>query len=465
MSRPHVIMPHPIRAVVMLDGTTAVASEHQTRTYDFVIPGALNDIVGLLDTCAKTFDREGVVVLDFPPLVPELPLSTHRKVDMMETLASTAAAAQWQLGAGAIAMEQQGKGSGWMTFSDLNKERATVHVGILPWMNQAETPLFRTDGSWKPSHIATNLARYHQLLGVAWRNNAGSTGSALMRALYSSASDVKRRGQPRWRQDRWKADSGILGRGDIVWKRPLSAAEKKMRYVHEWDMRTAYLAAASVADIGWGSIEQTGHDADGTAAGYYQLLLTTAHKSALYGNKMLPPVINSARMGSNSTIWVTQPVLAYIRSLGLNPEIIDSYTAERSGRYARPWAERIRDAIADAEDAKRPQLRETLKATFSHSIGLWQAEGGRIYRRDWGHTIEDTAAVSMLRRIAAVVQKTEETPIEVNTDAVYYASNEPDARKLPHGELLGCGPYIGNMVYEGCTEMAVYLTKRRKAKK
>jgi hypothetical protein len=467
--------PRPIHAVVIGDGVTAYAGNRTINVHDYVVPGMLHDIGSLLELTSVMFagNDEGVVILPCPPIPPALfdtqsgieDMGEPSKVEQLREIRADAAAAGWTMGEAAIALEERGEGSGWATFQ--HAEMPTVHIGILPWMSQADTPLFRTDGTWKPEHIATALARYHVATGVAWRANAGASGHAMIRRM-ARRKDPKRPGrflpEPRWRQDRWDANNGIVGRGDVIWHRTLTAAEKKMRYVHQWDMRSAYLAAMAAANYGWDPIQETGPGVDGMAAGYYILRLTPDHQRLLTATKNLPPILNPARV-NRGLVPVTQPVLAHLRELGYNPEIITSYTSERSGRYLRPAAERLRDAMIMGQAAGLPALRQALKETANRANGLMARPGGRIYRRDWSHTTEDTAAVSILRRIGKVWAEAELAPIEVRTDAVFYASDIEDPRELPVGELLGVGPRIGNMAYEGMTEMAVYLAGRRKARR
>jgi hypothetical protein len=279
-----------------------------------------------------------------------------------------------------------------------------------------------------------------------WREHTltdyhGTPGLSALDALRRSLARADGRG-PAVRVDRPEiaGQAPVQAVSELVWRR----RRAKERTGYRWDMRAAYLAAASSAELGWGAPRQTGPDPEQGAAGWYRIVCPEG--GYVVGGV---PVIDPDRIGRRDrTAWVAEPVVSFLREVGRPVEVVDSWTSPTRGRLLRTWAEQWRDVLARVHT--RHGGRPLVKAAYVQAIGLLGRPGGLIYRPDWHDTIRAQARASMLRRIRRVADNTGGvTPVSVNIDAVYYdlKLSRDTAREID--QYIGTGNLMGNMAYEG----------------
>jgi hypothetical protein len=354
--------------------------------------------------------------------------------------------------------------TGWMTFTHTIKDYPVIHVGCRRQI-LANDPdgIIRKDD--KPEQLAERLATYAALVGAPYRATPGVAGLGAIRNIYDRLKPVRRerggtgwvpRQQPRWT---WNPEQPMRGCGDLHWRRhPTKYERENYPFVHVFDIRAAYLAAAAGARLGWDTPTHAGSVVwDPSQSGFYRILVR-GHTWA--DPRFGVPIINPDRIESDGTCWVTGPILAYISSTGeLLPEIIDSWICVRAGRILNEWADHLRDAIPDAATAGDPILRAAIKATYTRAWGLLGRPGGRIHRDDWHATIADEARTRMLRKIWGWHAIVGEWPLKVNVDAVWIAA--PDDK--PDAIGIGAGPSIGQFKHVETVSMADYLAANRPA--
>lgn len=322
-----------------------------------------------------------------------------------------------ELRAGGWRVSDSGHDTGWFTvFRD---GYATVHLGIAKLITQHRFPLARLGDEAR--HVAMALVRYSDLMGASWRGTAGMSGCAQIRAIHGWKPTGS---QPLWRWDDAKSADAIRCSFELRGARhtrPITEEEFNRAYVHQFDIRAMYLAASNVALLGRSAPELTGQaDFDILRPGYWHVRR----------DQLRDAPAELVRAGDSSLVWLTTPVMAYLHEQGMRPEIFDSWTSERGGRYLKGWAERLTAALKmtpPAEDAGAPGLERALKDTYKRTVGMMASEGGRIFRPDWRDEIVDRARVNVLRKCANLKDAQNVTPLRYNIDSVWIASNDgPD---------------------------------------
>lgn len=394
MSLPRIINgPRPWSAVAVGRDQLAMAGPVDCRTYSRPA-GLLADLGGFLTMAVQTMGHpaESTVAVS---AVPE------------QDRDQLAAAAGWQ--------NRSAVASAWSTYvHEVTGE--TVHMVDLDQLAAADPSAW--PNGLDPAALAVKLAAYNHATGTAYRVTPGVAGCAMIRrqaaeaAARRTAAGRRTAGQPYWRYDGHPAF--LTPMGDLRWTAPTLPTSG---VVHQYDARAAYLAAASAAMLAWSPLVHTGAvPFDPDHAGYWQV--NAADVPDMHGGR--PLLVDPARVGSDGTVWLTTPVMGYLLGRGVNPDVIDSWTCEHTGRYLRPWAEAIRDGLAAADD---PDVSTLLKETYRQTIGMFNRPGGSVYRPDWWATIVDLARVNLLRKVDKAAAATGRYPARIYVDAVYYAAD------------------------------------------
>lgn len=421
-----------------------MATERHVATY--ADPGTLHDPGVLLDRLASQLPREGtVLVVGYGADVAD----GKARVNAASSIVVKAEATGWKTTPNGV------KGlsdAGWIEFKRADGKR--IHIGVAPWIRQSRMPLVDLGGD--PVDQASALAMYRAAVGVTWRGSPGMTGCALIRHL-------PRKRVPLWHWSRLP-EGGVTGSTELRWVREPTAAERHMPMVYAYDIRAMYLAAASVAELGYSAPRPAGAAPfDPKTAGYWRYRYPD--RNTIDGDPR-PPV--GRRLEPDGSAWAVTPVMEYLVARYGMPEILDTYLCPDdedwqgrmrpgTGRILRDWSERLRDALMD--DLRCPEggpVRLAVKRTYARSVGMMARYGGVVYRPDWRDTIVGMARVNMLRKIdnAAPVLG---LPLRINVDEVWYPGELGDGVRI--GRVLGVGPEVGKFKPSDPPEltMAEYL--------
>lgn len=369
-------------------------------------PWAFSDWGRLVDLAGQWFRQagEGVVLVQDP----RTPGTDRERRVLGDHIVTSLEQVGWKAW-------KSGTETGWYVCEQ--EGRPLVMLGIGPWIQQSRTPLFDLEPDAPASVVASRLATYHKMLGVCWRGTGGLSGVALLRDM-KHATRERTGGVPLWK---WKAaPEDVVGSSFELYsgrhRRPVAQDEQGLPFVHRFDVRGMYLAAAGAAGLGWSAPEQSGaQDFDPERPGYWQI----------DARKINDPLHLLTR--DDRVAWVTTPIMSWLHECGVRPEIHDSVTADRSSRIMRGWAERVRDArfLAEGRVSLMP-YRGAVKDTYSRTVGMLKNPAARIYRPDWRDTVVDLAKVTMLRKIRQAGVR----PLRYQTDSIWVASDEP------HGRLI-----------------------------
>lgn len=465
----------PWSVVVFDQHQTVMAHSKRSATLPYIPMGMMSDPIWLLDNTAALFAPvgEGNLIVPFVPLEDWRYGATDRDPhEMLREFVARARSAGWTC-TDAVFKHK----SGWVTFTRAGS--SIIHMGILDAMARQEAAqrpvLFSVVDT--AERIARALVLYRDAVGVPYRATAGVAGLAMIKEHYERLARPvgKRAGTPapRWQ---WRDAPELATPSDLIWSRPLTPAERALGYVHGYDIYAQYLAAAGVAELGRDVPVWCGPEAfDPLRPGYWRIIVRgskIAAKLAALTRGGLPPVLNPARIESDGTAAVTTPVMVYLAELGIHPEVVAACLSTTRTRLLRPWAERLRDALVLTPAADCPGLRPALKDTYTHAIGMMGAPTSGLHRPDFADTIRDGGRVNLHRKIHTAHTDHGLSPVKVNRDCVYYASDNPDPAVL--GELLGSHKrdasgrlrpvrQVGKYKHESTQTVAGYLAAERAA--
>ena len=330
----------------------------------------------------------------------------------------------------------------WTTFR--HPKGVTVHLGAYADPHFTSRPLFNPGGDNPddPERMAYLLGRYHELTGAPYFAIPGVSGLGGLRAKFS---DPRPGRQPLWVSG--PLPRHLRGAGPLVWSRKL--APDAAGHVHVFDINSMYLAAMKAVQVAWGALKHTGAVLfDASWAGYWQIGIGEI-PAALYDGRTQPPVFparadtyaDGVPGATHGATWVTTPVMEYLATLGVHPDVLDSWTCDNKHPVMRTYAERLGAArIGQLGDAPA-EARDAIKTTYTQMVGLMGRAAGRVYRPDWQHSIMDLARMNLLRRLDKAFSALGVRPFAVRTDAAYFLAADPSPKSL--GLALGTGVAAG----------------------
>lgn len=298
--------------------------------------------------------------------------------------------------------------------------------------------------AWRGDHDA-GLADAEDLAGVTRRLAAYDRGTGAPYAVTPGYSGVLAlRHQPAQRSPYWCPDWSRIGdlsrtcvdRRDLAWtadRAPLSG------WRHTYDAYAAHLGAAAMVDVASDHLQRegTGVAFDRKMAGYWQIT------PPAWSHASMPSPLHGAEPGKDGRVWVCTPTLLMLHELveagELDYPTVHAAWLAPGTRRLRPWAERLRDAIAALDTSEDAEiLRSEMKATYRQFVG-WLAKENRIcHRPDWRHAIVSQGRASMWRRAWRIGNDQDRWPLAIATDSLTYASDHEDpAAGAPAGLRLG----------------------------
>lgn len=242
------------------------------------------------------------------------------------------------------------------------------------------------------------------------------------------------------------------------WRRPPSDDERARLWLHAYDRRGAYLAAASGVALGVCAPEHVQaplFDRKASPPGMWRIVLPEWPEARL-PNLFAP----SARVHAETdgTAWVATPTLQVAHDLALPmPRIVEAWLYPTHHYGMKPWYELLRDARMAARDGDQ-SVKEAVKRTYAAGIGTLAStrmKGRALYRPDWHRSIVATSRANLTRKLFAAADEGH-WPLAIYEDCVVYASDDPDpATAAPSGITLGY--QLGQWQVEGSAPLADVL--------
>jgi hypothetical protein len=268
--------------------------------------------------------------------------------------------------------------------------------------------------------LLATLTAFIGAVGVPYRHSPQATGRALVEQLHPRKHGGKQL------TPRVTPPVNIPANAEtaLAAARPLTDAENTCRYAHGFDLNLAYLAALSSVSLGHGTPEHRtgGVDFDAKLPGYWFCQLDPP--GAPWPNPFGP-----TRGGEPGPAWHATPTVALAVENGQTPAITEALVWPERDRYLRPMYERLSKARGQllADPSPGAAGAYGLVKDVVHTFPGWLARSRRDdlvewYRPEWAHAIIAQARTNFYRKL----RKLGAAPYLVDTDAAYYAADEPD---------------------------------------
>jgi hypothetical protein len=351
----------------------------------------------------------------------------------------------------------------------------------LPWHRIEGVALFEDQPA--PGELARRLLLFARHVGVAYRITSAATGLDLIdhhrpprRSIDDDRGANRRRVAlirhtpaelPPWRAT--TSDARFTGlEQDFSWWRAwdkLPGSEQALQYVHGYDRNASYLVPWRSLELG---VEDLIHRTGAAAAwdgkekpGYY--LVDGGWEWPNWGLPD-PATAAGARVG-NGRMWVTVHTLRQLAAHGITPTVHESYTWGTSARYLEGpgrvlGSARTALAAAAAEDPGARAVLGAVKALYSGTVGkLAEREhhaGFHLWRPDWRDHVIGATKTAILHTITKAQQLSGASPLVVDRDAVFYASDHPDPATAWPGDPAKLGTNLGSWKSIGTADLATW---------
>jgi hypothetical protein len=237
---------------------------------------------------------------------------------------------------------------------------------------------------------------------------------------------------------------------DWSWDRELTPDEADMAYVHVYDANAMYLAVTSSLRVGLNAPEyREAPQFDPAVPGYWLAdleELVHAWRDGRLPNLLVPSLRVARTRAVDGLVPLCTPTLAQAQKSGITlPAIREAYLYTEHGRYLEPWNEMLRDARArvlaeieaNPDDADASAIRALIQRMYRGGIGRTAAKDlatGKLksdprdplYRPDWWHHTVSASRSRLAYKLDKVAREENRFPLAVSTDAVAYASNDPN---------------------------------------
>jgi hypothetical protein len=335
----------------------------------------------------------------------------------------------------------------WMSL--YRKGGRTLRVWLPGWDTPDECPML--EGGPSSVQLAYRLGRFAAVTGITWRLNGGPTGTDLALTFPRRKRLIGQPSPP-------KPALVPTLEADCLWQRAPAPDEAALGWVHVYDANAMYVAAAGLVSVGTGDpVHAESPEFDPALPGYWRL------EPPDPANRFLPdlfdPTGRNAADGRRGARWFATPTLALAAELDETLTIAPSegWLYREHSRFYEPWAARIRDARAELKASPDPDdatVLDAVKHTYTRGLGMLNRRTSRqMFRPDHWHAIVSTARGTLFRKLARIGDQEGRWPLAIGTDAVAYASADPDPRAAcPAG--LRIGEALGEFKVYGMLPMA-----------
>lgn len=331
--------------------------------------------------------------------------------------------------------------SGWINL--YGEGRPTVHICLMPWVT--DDPMINAKDPGATFDLA---ARFYNLTRYPYHTSPGVTGVGMLRDVYAPVHTAEPLWTPDW-SDIPPAASDYMAERWYSWTDPSLAELAAGRYRHGYDANRAYLRSAQTLMVARGELTHRTPSRRGdpilfepTRAGYWRIPVHPWPISSIPDPAGQGRPIVRVKGEDFDSWWVSTPrlkMLTWLSGEGYYPAVLplESYTAPEA-RLLRRWSEAVRNVVED------PVLEPVGKEIYRQTSGMFGAGARRIDRPDWRETWIADNACWLWRKMWAGFGAGRR-PVQVEVDAVWYDSDEPDweAAAPPGFKLDDTGVQLG----------------------
>lgn len=386
----------------------------------------------------------------------------------------------------------------WGPAADVTVTGDTNGAGGRPWRYRVNVPgaapvtLVIVDrdegrhaGPWEGlsgAQTVSALRVLRELLGVPWGVSVGRTAEHLILSTHprhrggrslDRAPRIPEPARPARLEQPWTS-----------WQRPLTEYEGSAAWVHTFDANAAFLGPWQTTELGFGVPEHFTTARGCSSRLFLPGVWRVELPAGWHDGDGLPPIAPGLVGGRG---WVTTPTLARLREWSelhgwgeLTPD--EGHVWQQRSRFLRAAGERLRDARAAAMVQQRTAtaalltaetdedvtaaaervavagaVRDAVRDLYTVAVGRLSSAESHISpgwaRPDWGNALRATYRVSLHRKLARLPA----APFAVMTDALAFATDEPDAATFAASIGLRLGDGLGELKHQGTAERAAVV--------
>lgn len=232
---------------------------------------------------------------------------------------------------------------------------------------------------------------------------------------------------------------------EVVWMRPLTIAEWRLKYLHKYEHDALDLEACAAVQLGAGDplYSANGRAYDGALPGIWRVNAETA--GSVFDGKRLPSCLHGE--------WMSTPEVRCCTDLAYRVQVKEGYYWPESHRTLESWATTLGKARQRVQTFQQAQARLNALHTIKMITHLGvekladaKAPGG-LYRPDWWAQIVGQRRANLFAHLVAFVRRGF-MPVLVDRQAVWFVSHDPNPLTAVPGLVIPEKPGGYKAVYD-----------------
>ncbi len=223
----------------------------------------------------------------------------------------------------------------------------------------------------------------------------------------------------------------------LVWMRPLTIQEWRMKYLHKYEHNRLDLEACTEAQLGVGNplYSPNGRAYDGKLPGIWRVKVETA--GSIFDGKRLPICYHAE--------WMSTPEIKCCADIAYSVEVLEGYYWPESHRILESWATTLSKAYQRLTIPNTPYRHTHARTNAIHTISaiplptienlIDEKAPTTLYRPDWWAQIIGQSRAIMFTHLGTLVRRGY-LPILIDRHALWFVSNDPNpltALPTPNG--------------------------------
>jgi hypothetical protein len=235
----------------------------------------------------------------------------------------------------------------------------------------------------------------------------------------------------------------------VVWMRPLTIEEWRLRYLHKYELDTLDLEACTVVQLGTGDplYSVNGRAYDGILPGIWRVKAETA--GSVFDGKRLPSCIHGE--------WMSTPEVKCCTDIAYRVQVLEGYYWPEAHRTLESWATTLGRARQRLQAASTTFRHMQARTNTYHTIQKITQLGigklvdtevpGGLYRPDWWAQVVGQSRASMFAHLVTLVRQGY-MPVLIDRHALWFVSNDPNPLTAFPGWLAPEKPGGYKVAYE-----------------
>ena len=236
----------------------------------------------------------------------------------------------------------------------------------------------------------------------------------------------------------------------VVWMRPLTIAEWRMRYLHKYEHTAPDLEVCTEVQLGAGDplYSANGRAYDGNVPGIWRVKAETA--GSVFDGKRLPSCIHGE--------WMCTPEIKRCTDIAYQVQVMEGYYWPEAHRTLERWSTTLWKALQRLKPTNMTPPRQVqARANAMHTIHVITRLGierlidkeapGELYRPDWWTQIVGQSRARTFAYLVPLVRRGF-MPVLVDRSAFWFVSSDPNPLTAVSGLLTPEKPGGYKVAYE-----------------